>query len=1311
MGMNTAAVQRLYVAYFNRPADPVSLAVYEAMLPTDREATQAELQVIAETYFSPSAEYTTNFAGKSNTQIVDQLYQNIFGRSAEADGLISWAAKLADGSITVAELALQLSFSAQGTDADVVNARIEAATSFTNGLDTAAEITGYSGNDAAADGKTYLAQISGALPTTTADITAQKDAAIAGVDASILTAVSDAPTVVAGETTTLTTGADTVTGTAGNDNFIGLNTTLTTGDNINGGDGSDSLTVTTTLVAAGVSVTGFATSNVETAYVGIIDGSAGDAEVLTVDMLNSSPASIVVTGSTATTAADGLVLSNVDSSSTVTMSATSNLDVTVNYDAAYLAGLGDTATIKLTGVGATAAADSDITIGAGIETLTVDSSSTASKVGDLVWGGAGLTVTGDANLTIQDTLATTATTIDASAFTGKLNVTVGNADDATDVGGVDVVDLTVTGGSGNDTLNVAAADINVEMLVDAGAGDDKVTIGADLAAASATNAGDTLIGGDGTDTLSMVSTIARDATTAATAGVSGFEVLDISDVHDTSATLANTLAGASAVTLSAGANAGTLVLPAGANTLVIAASNAGALTVTDTSTGITDSLTISTTSLTTGVDMGNNNAFTFTGVETVTIDTTTTGTVETDVSTITMTADTDGTTTLNVIGADTFHASGVITANVIDFSGMDAAPGTATTANMGAAAASVTSIKGSPGNDTLVGDTKTTIEGGAGNDSITGGSGNDTLHGDAGNDTITTNGGTDTVKGGDGNDTIVSAGNLSAADSIDGGDGTDTLSVTNASLVTMQALSISDANSFNAAFTSVEGLLVTNTLDSTGDDFDLGYLSGVSTVTLAAGVDTTQTIDGFDSGDTLAISAALSGTSLTAKVNSSAAGSTDVLNISLTEGADADYGTLIVGNVETINIDVTEDTTGGNAASRTGTVGLTLSQTTVAAGGSGAAQSVVITGSEDIAIDTAVAAATIDASGLSARLATTPGLVMDTVFTATTVIPGQTITGSSGADVIFGSTGGDTLTGGAGNDNFTASTGADTIDGGTGTDTFTGTTALTAASIEGSGSGTSTGVVVNLGATTLTGASVLGTTTQNLSGSLTGVSTGQVAYLFNGELVTNSAAVKTLTSIENVTLADGINYVVGSAGANVINGGTGADTIVAGNGADTIDAGTGADSVTLTETAANQAVDALTQAAGDSVVATAKSAGMADDEAIAATDTITFANGIDVITGFNAGASGDTIDVGTAGAAITGIGAGVEDAMTASKTLFFSGSYNATTGVFTIAADGTGADTMIADTTDAGDRDIMASDSIFILVGVDSDDLHADNFI
>ena len=126
MGMNTDAVQRLYVAYFNRPADSASLSVYEAMLPTDREATQAELEAIAETYFSPSSEYQNLYSGMSNAQIINQLYQNLFGREAEAEGLLHWTGKLQDGSETFASIALQLTYSAQGTDLDSINGKITA---------------------------------------------------------------------------------------------------------------------------------------------------------------------------------------------------------------------------------------------------------------------------------------------------------------------------------------------------------------------------------------------------------------------------------------------------------------------------------------------------------------------------------------------------------------------------------------------------------------------------------------------------------------------------------------------------------------------------------------------------------------------------------------------------------------------------------------------------------------------------------------------------------------------------------------------------------------------------------------------------------------------------------------------------------------------------------------------------------------------------------------------------------------------------------------------------------------------------------
>ena len=112
------------------------------------------------------------------------------------------------------------------------------------------------------------------------------------------------------------------------------------------------------------------------------------------------------------------------------------------------------------------------------------------------------------------------------------------------------------------------------------------------------------------------------------------------------------------------------------------------------------------------------------------------------------------------------------------------------------------------------------------------------------------------------------------------------------------------------------------------------------------------------------------GQTLTATVNSAVTGASDALTVILNASADDDYGVVTLANIETMTIDATEVTASAN--SRTGTIGLTLSQTTALAGGLGAAQTLNIIGSEDIDIDTTINVATINASGMSARLATTP---------------------------------------------------------------------------------------------------------------------------------------------------------------------------------------------------------------------------------------------------------------------------------------------------------------------------------------------------
>jgi hypothetical protein len=94
------------------------------------------------------------------------------------------------------------------------------------------------------------------------------------------------------------------------------------------------------------------------------------------------------------------------------------------------------------------------------------------------------------------------------------------------------------------------------------------------------------------------------------------------------------------------------------------------------------------------------------------------------------------------------------------------------------------------------------------------------------------------------------------------------------------------------------------------------------------------------------------------------------------------------------------------------------------------------------------------------------------------------------------------------------------------------------------------------------------------------------------------------------------------------------------------------------------------------------------------------------------------VELTTSGAAASAIGAGRDDlddvgGAGADDILFLSGDYVASTGKFTIAADGVGADTLILDvvTATATDRDLTLTTSTFLLQGVDSDDLAAADII
>jgi len=242
MGVYTEAVQKLYVAYFSRPADKAGLAYWEGIVTANGGNTSAVAVA-----FANSQEYKDTFAGQSQYQIVNTIYMNLFGRTAEPAGLDYWGQGLINGRVTIAEAVVAISTSAQGTDATAYSNKVKASVAFTDALDTSTEILGYSGTAANLAAKTFLAGVTDVASTLTNAIVP------ATLNSSIATVIA-AGSSSTGQSFTLTsTIGESINGTAGSDVFgavVDTAGTFNTGDTINGLGGQDTLNLLVTGTSA-----------------------------------------------------------------------------------------------------------------------------------------------------------------------------------------------------------------------------------------------------------------------------------------------------------------------------------------------------------------------------------------------------------------------------------------------------------------------------------------------------------------------------------------------------------------------------------------------------------------------------------------------------------------------------------------------------------------------------------------------------------------------------------------------------------------------------------------------------------------------------------------------------------------------------------------------------------------------------------------------------------------------------------------------------------------------------------------------------
>lgn len=692
-------------------------------------------------------------------------------------------------------------------------------------------------------------------------------------------------------------------------------------------------------------------------------------------------------------------------------------------------------------------------------------------------------------------------TLDASALTSDLSLTVTGAGDGSGTDGTNTIAFddveNFVLGSGADSLDASASTDAVS--VDGGAGDDTLTGSAQ---------DDTLSGGTGADTL---------------AGGAGDDTLDV---------------GAADGALD------TVVFSDGDGADVVAGfegpidNGDGTYTAQDlldvsglTSDGGTTPVTVSDVTLTDTNGDGTGDAIlSFPGGESITL----TGIFVTDL---------DNAQALAALGIPLdldYVVEGTAGNDVIDSAYTGDLGGDMVDALDAADGSDDDVIYGYGGNDT--------IDAGDGDDLIVGGTGNDTMLGGEGHDTfiVGENDGTDVIGGGGSpldTDTLIfeatssagvsvtwssatsgtydfdgtsSQGSFSGIDAMDGTEGDDT---------------------FNASGSTGDQVINANG----GDDVILGG-SGDDTLNAGSGSDTitvsdeggSDVIDGGAGDDMLIFADATS---------------TSGVTVTLTDPGSGTYsynGTAASGSFTSVeNIQTTED--GDTVDASSTTTGVTVDGRAgddLITGGSGDdtlkggdGNDSLLGGDGNDALDGGLGNDTLDG-----------GLGDDTLLGGE---GNDTLDGGDGVDVLDGGAGDDTLTGGDGNDTLTAREGTDSLAGGSGDDVFNL-----------GGSGTST-VTITGGETGETSGDTVNFAGDGAGGGTTVIFTGDEAGTFDDGV--NSGSFSEIETIVGGTGDDVVDAASDSSGVTIdtgdgddtITAGQGDDSVSAGAGDDTLIGGQG----------------------------------------------------------------------------------------------------------------------------------------------------------
>ena len=504
--MSVTSLEELYIGYFGRAADPAGLNYWL----TQEAAGASDVSIAAA--FAASAEALalypqlgTPILLESSTaaqlNFLNAIYQNLFGHAADAAGATYWEGMLTAG-VNPGVIINQIINGALGTDAAALAAKAGVAASYTNAVLTAVPAVTYSKNDAS-QSKTILATVTNA---STAAATGPAISAAISADQS-------GNTGVVGATLTLGTGGQVFSPTQ-------TGGFQTTGGNVIRGVSAFSsyLSTTDSITGAG----GFNTIN------SVLDGDSDDGIIVNpvlvgIQAVNVAPGQANQTFSLASSTgvqtlsvAGGIFPSDFEATGTTlfvvgatTATAMGMMNATNTIDSltASFGGLSATATnteglVLVSNAGGTFDSTVSSSTGVGINQLNVSSTGKANTVtiGTTDTALTSIVVSGSANLTMVES-NTGVATINGSAATGNLNITDGPGF---------AIKQTVTGGSGNDTLNLATDTKSVSVTD--GAGTDTMVVNGFVAA-------NVITAGSGIDTVQFIPSV----------GAGGLEYISAAD--------------------------------------------------------------------------------------------------------------------------------------------------------------------------------------------------------------------------------------------------------------------------------------------------------------------------------------------------------------------------------------------------------------------------------------------------------------------------------------------------------------------------------------------------------------------------------------------------------------------------------------------------------------------------------------------------------------------------------------------------------------------------------------------------------------